>query len=511
MLSAIDDGNVTFYPVEPDDLRSVVSFPQAFDNQWVPRQLLTRMMKSPNGMTAEAIENERLPLVRREYIRALVNTDQVVINRAFLYNNPTIYQDFIRPGQEREAVKELLSAGTIIPFFYRESSPATPPDFDVSRGWNEWLKLIQECTPNCLRLCWESAAANGRQTERLLSGEFAKFAETVGHFEAVLLASDCGLPARDVLPLQDRLKEVAAWSQARFQAGESLTRTDLYKQFVVVKGTNPGDRQYDPHKPFAAQLKQLIDLRYNANTPDALRSYLLTPDDSLRRTALQEWRAGGGAAFTDAAALTDLVRKLRFDRVTDVLGALAAFDFLAVSDIAKLRNTEAWQHYHRTLRTFLEQPTLELLADQDRGAEAVALAYSEVIREAGAIAGSRIEDARLRKWAPVIEIMVEFAGAVVSVFFNVGGGQGLAYRISHGVAPGLATRTAKVVVHLVIGRFTQARTQSKIDNGIRVLERRLDRGRRDWDEFIAALGSLGFRELGELPVQKGQIEKASEE
>lgn len=506
----VDDGNVTFYPIEPDDLGTTVSSPQAFDNQWVPRQLLPRMMRSASGPT-DAIEQERLRLVRREYIRALVNTGQVVINRAYLYNNSALYRDFLKPGSDREAFKGLMASQVVIPFLYAEPSPASEPGFglsEVSEGWHAWSEIIRECAPSCLRLSWESDKANERQTERLLSGQLARFVKTLDGFEPVLLASDCGLQASDVLPLKLRLSQIAEWSQARYRAGEPLNRKDLYQKFVVTEDTSAVHRNYDPRKPFAGEIKQLIDLRYNANLPDALRSYLLTPEDSLRRTALQEWREGGSAGFTDAAGLTDLVRKLRFDRVTEVLGALAAFDYLTMTDIAQLRATEAWQEYHRRLRDFLQQPTLELFTDPDHGAEAVVLAYRDVIAEAGAIAGSRIEMARARRWDPAIEIMVEFAGAVVSIFFNVGDGQAVAYRVSQQIADGIATRTAKAVVHLVIGRFTRSKTHSNVDNGLRVLEQRLDHGRRDWDDFIRSLDILGFKELGELPAQKGQMGKS---
>ena len=55
----------------------------------------------------------------------------------------------------------------------------------------------------------------------------------------------------------------------------------MYKAFVVEDGTDPSDRRYDPAKPFASAIKQLVDLRYNANLADALGSYLLSPEDSI--------------------------------------------------------------------------------------------------------------------------------------------------------------------------------------------------------------------------------------
>ena len=83
-LEARQDGDVDFFAAEPDDLDRVVSVPQAFDNQWVPDDLLREVMGSRRRWSDESVERKRMPHVRTEYFRALVNTGQLVINRAFL-------------------------------------------------------------------------------------------------------------------------------------------------------------------------------------------------------------------------------------------------------------------------------------------------------------------------------------------------------------------------------------------------------------------------------------------
>ena len=505
-LEARDDGGVTFLLAEPDDLELVVTAPQALDNQWMPRTLLDRMMR-PDRPDDAAVEKARLPLVRQEYLRSLVTSAQVAINRAYIYNCPAIYQDFTGQAAEREAFKALLGRGTIVPFLYLEPSPATAPDFQTRAGWDGWLEIIQETRPTCLRLSWESDAQNESLARRRVSGTFVKFLKTVDELEAPLFAYELGLGTEHVLPLRDRLREVAAWSQERSRENLRLNREDFYERFVLLDGTPSAKRLYDPAKPYAAELKQLIDLRYNANTPDALGSFLLTPGDTLGRRAMQEWVVVRGTS-TDAAQLIDLVGRLRFDQVTEVLGALAAFDFLTLSDIVRLRDTAPWQRYHRALREFLARPSLEMF-EGEHGAESVVLAYTDVIREAGEIAGARLARAQVERWVPAVELVVEFAGAVVSIFFNVSGG--LAFQVSKELAPGVVTRTAKAVVSLVIGRLTTARTASRVDNSLRLLEFRLDHGRRDWDEFVGALGRLGFQELSSVPeaAERARIEKST--
>jgi hypothetical protein len=500
-LEARQDGDVDFFAAEPDDLDRVVSVPQAFDNQWVPDDLLREVMGSRRRWSDESVERKRMPHVRTEYFRALVNTGQLVINRAFLYNNPAIYSDYVRNSKHRDDFKTLLNDKIIIPYLYGEPSPATQPDFTRrDQGWEGWSGVIRESTPTCLRLSWESDEHNAAQARRLLATRTAQFFKNLDDFEAPLLVAELGLPAGDIEALAARLKEVAVWARRRSEAGERLNREDLYREFVVVDESDPDDRQYDSTKLFSAAIKQIVDLRYNANLTDALGSYLLTPDDSLRRRTLQEWRddqRSGGIA--DADQLVQVVGNLQFDQITEVLGALAAFDQLTLGGVLELRSTPAWEHYHAVLRTFLAQPTLDKFDDSEHGAEAVALAYRGVIRQAGTIATARSEAAIVQRWDPVIEISIEFAGAVLSIFYNPAGDGGKAFKIARDLMPGVSTRAAKAVFHLVIGRRTRSRGQSRVDNSLRVLETRLDHGRRDWHDFIRALEGQGFEKLDQIP------------
>jgi len=165
------------------------------------------------------------------------------------------------------------------------------------------------------------------------------------------------------------------------------------------------------------------------------------------------------------------------------------------------------------LDRFLTQPTLEAFGDADHGAEAVALAYRDVIKQAGTIAAEHSKAAVQQRWDPVIEITVEFAGAILSIFYNPAGAGSNAFRVVRGLAPGIGTRAAKAVFHLVIGRVTRSRARSRIDNSLRVLDTKLDHGRDDWKELVAGLKQQGFRDLDEYPAESGglaSMEKAAE-
>jgi hypothetical protein len=504
------DGDVEFYAAEPDDLDRVTSSPQAFDNQWLPGELLAQVM-GPSRPTAKRIENRRQRFVRNEYIRALVNTGQLVINRAYIYNNKAIYADYLRKDAERENFKSLLAKRIVIPYLYNEPSPASPPIYTVSKeGYAGWLQVLKESAPTCVRLSWDDSE-NATQARRFLASPFGQFLKNMNDLEVPLLAAEFGLSQQDADAFAKRLRQVADWAHSRSQAGERLNREDFYEKFVTADESDPIDRLYDRDKPFAAQLKQLADLRYNANLPDALGSYLLTPDGSLRRRALQEWRELRRTTETDAAQIMQVVSNLRFDQVSAVQGAPAAFNDLDLGGVLELRSTAEWDSYHGVLNQFLNQPTLDTFTDADHGAEAVAVAYRDVIEEAGKIARGRRAEAIERRWDPVIEITVEFAGAILSLFYNPSGSF---FRVARDIAPGVSTKTAKAVFHLVIGRAVRSRARSRVDNSIRVLDTRLEHGKRDWEEFVSGLRKQGFRDLDRDPgaaAKLGSMERETDE
>src|SRR5258706_13832406 len=100
------DGNLDFKCLEPSDLGSVPVAVQALDNQWMPRKLLRKIKEK--GRLTTGIEKERESYVRAEYMRALVNGRQAVINRAYIYNNQAVYQNYFQQGTSRKAFKTIL-------------------------------------------------------------------------------------------------------------------------------------------------------------------------------------------------------------------------------------------------------------------------------------------------------------------------------------------------------------------------------------------------------------------
>src|SRR5947209_16671514 len=206
-LKKVRDGSVEFKCLEPSDLGSVPVAVQALDNQWMPRNLL-RKMKGKGRLTT-GIEKERERYVRAEYMRALVNGRQVVINRSYIYNNQAVFQDYLQEGKGRAAFKTLLEEGVIVPYLSTEESPFEPAAYENDpRGFETWQQLSQEVSMQCVRLSWDDEL-NSQLTRDQLARRFHNFAQlaAAGDFETYL--QNLGLDSSAKSGLRRRLIEMA--------------------------------------------------------------------------------------------------------------------------------------------------------------------------------------------------------------------------------------------------------------------------------------------------------------
>ena len=153
MVTKINYGQGEFLPLERSDLKTVAVAPQSLDNQWVPRSLINEMMRKKKAL--RDVSRRRDKAVRGEYIRALLNGEQMVINRAFLYNNPVVYHDFLPKSPDLAAFKELVAQGVIVPYLFRETTPIDQPAFGVEDGFEAWIRVAKETIPSCVRFSWQ--------------------------------------------------------------------------------------------------------------------------------------------------------------------------------------------------------------------------------------------------------------------------------------------------------------------------------------------------------------------
>ncbi|WP_190019597.1 hypothetical protein [Streptomyces hiroshimensis] len=484
--------------VRPPDLAPGAVIAQSLDNQWATAELTREMVA--RGRSLGEVGGAREKEVRAEYFRSLINTRQVVANRVFFYNNTAVSRDLVAGGAARRAHQKLLAQAALVPYLLNERDPAERPstglDFD-ERAFAAWQETLEGMPAGehvkCVRFSWEDQE-NRDATRSALFNAFAARVQGLTAKDIPLLAAQVGLPRRQHAAFAARIGEVVQLSNERSIRGDLVTRNVLYEEFVSVPGTPVSEGRYDRNKPFAGEIKQLLDLIYNVNLADALGMYPLTPAGSLRRVALQEWRdirTTPAGTVTDPEQLLLFLQRQAFSTVQDRLALTpAAVDTLALEDICSLRQSDPWNAYIRAFD--------ELTADPASFHERVGPVFaryvrlnSEIVRLAGARGDRR---ARANKWLPVIEVVVTVGGAV---FTAVTGDE------AWSVAGSLGGVSAKYggSVQLVLRNRLEGRREQKFAREMAAV--RFD-GTREWERFHDMVRKLpGYREEGGSPAATG--------
>lgn len=469
-----------FTPIDSSQLKPIAVVAQCLDNQWVPRELLQQMLGRGLSLEDRAVAKRRAADSRAEYLRAVLNAEQVVVNRAFFFNNPTVYQDFRRGGPQRESFVKLLGDNVIVPFLFTEDSPGQPPRFTRDAvGWPAWKSLLDETSLSCLRLSWD-AQQNERYVRRFLVQKFRRFLGTLGFLDEEGMRTDLGLDADAAARFTGVLREATTWAVNE----PDVTRETFYKRFIVADDSDPALGRYDRSKPFAGELKQLVDLRYNTSLPDVLDCYPLTPTDSLHRTALQEERQILlDTRPVDPARLADvLLRRRVFDLVQQPLQV--SLSGLDLSHVWQARQTDDWQLYLRHLQGLVHNPE-----EFDVRAQQVYDAYVQLATRLAEVVGDR-RAATGPVWQPVIKVVIEVLGATMSLVFS---GDPVVEVVGT-VSEEVASRASDATVRFLVTHHDRRRARNQLATGIDLMRVRFARTGTDWQELLAR-----FRESG-LPV-----------
>ncbi|MGW7351925.1 hypothetical protein [Streptomyces sp. NPDC054784] len=474
-MTDLDDDQDRVARVRPAQLAPGAVIAQSLDNQWVSAELTRRMID--RGQSLRDVADQRGKEVRAEYFRSLINTRQVVMNRVFFYNNPAVARDLLVDGPARDAHRRLLADGALVPYLLGEHEPTDRPgsvdlDEEAFRAWQDTVAGMPATDRlTCVRLSWDDRE-NVRDTRSALFNPFAARVQGLTAKDIPLLASQVGVEEARVPGFAERIGEIVQFSNEQSVRHGSVTRNVLYERFVTRQGYPISDGRYDSGKPFAGEVKQLIDLIYNVNLADALGMYPLTPLGSLRRVALQEWRDVRTAAPTDAVRdpeqLVRFLQRQAFSAVQDRLTP-AAVDSLALDDIRRLRETSAWDGYMREFEALTRDPSG--FADGIGGIfDRYVTLNGEILRLAAERRGVPAS-----VWDPVIEVVVTIGGAVFTAvsgneLWSVVGALGATANGSFGGSVQLALRNRRA------GRREQkfARELAPV---------RLD-GEREWNQFL---------------------------
>lgn len=488
-------GDIEFERLELDDLQSVRVLVQALDNQWIPRALLPSVLKA--GQITGKLDRQLRRAVRAEYIRSLINGQQVILNRAYVYNNPAISQDYSRRGSQREAFRGLLQEKAIVPYLLGEMTPIDRPQsgagaqsaFNTDKSFGKWQELCQEVRVPCVRLSWDEKE-NRQLSRKQLSERFNKFALSASAGDIDQYIQDLGLDPSARSVLGKRLVELGQFCldlKSR-DPDRLITRNEIYKAFVSA-GDNPVERKYDSSKPFAGEIKQLLDLAYNCNLPDALKGYLITPIDSLPRTALQEWQQVTKQATITGEELLTLLRRTAFDLVQRGLN-IKSMDKLSLQDVREIRHMDEWTAYIQSLKTLLDDP----LQFATGGAENVYKSYGKLAqRMTDLVVSQKRQEGILTSWLPVVELVFYVAGAVLSCIWT---SEGPTYQLFGQISGLVGGAAAPIVGRLVIRDMAEKKAQQDLSTSFDFMRGKLLDARKQWKELEQQVRRLpGFQEV----------------
>ncbi len=119
--------------VLPNELEAGAVIPQCLDNQYVTTEALSALIDHSLTYDDEQVTTLRSKPVRNEFIRSLIYTPQVVVNRAYFKNNKFLYANY-HPRNELELVSfvELMKQEAILAFLGTETLLIDEVAFDTT-------------------------------------------------------------------------------------------------------------------------------------------------------------------------------------------------------------------------------------------------------------------------------------------------------------------------------------------------------------------------------------------
>ena len=348
--------------------------PQCLDNQFLPDEVFYDMQERNVDYSDSDVKIAREKATKSELNRALVYSSQIVVNRAFLWNNPTVYSNFIdtKENQSNRLAFTKLLGNSVIPYLYSEMGVDDEPKFDLDPvGVSAFHSLMRDLdSVDCLRFSTNDTQNNNQidilkcRFQDYFLGYVGRSPGLIHHTAENLIP---GRPSQERKQKVDALaKELSNWKKELLNKSieiindkDRIFRNDLYEKFLCEpeKGAIPNGRFLPVDKvPFLLEKKKLFDLRYNTNLADSLKRYAFTPAQSPSRSALAvdiELGEDGGQKL-----LQNLSKNIKntFVEGTQEALSLPLLNSLCMDDIYQIRQLPGWSKYIESQRKILQNP-----------------------------------------------------------------------------------------------------------------------------------------------------------
>jgi len=407
--------------MDRSDLAAITVVAQSLDNQWLPADL-AHGISDTNGFVQ--LGGQRSDRIRRELMGSLLTSEQIVVNRANLQNNE-VFREILRSPEESQGLRDAMATGSMVVFLYDEDSLDGAPKFHSDDDHLGRLrKFVADADVPCVRFDWKSDDTNRSIIKKNLDRRFHGFVHSISDIDKGLLRKSLNIPDDLKNEFNSRLMALSDFAHeiSRVPDDEAryITRSNVYENFVSPPNKKHDDGYIDPKKPFAREIKALVDLKYNCNLPDALSGYAITSAGNIDRTVLQEERGPELANLdvfsqSDEGALVDILCAGAFDEFT-TFNSFTFLEALSMNEVLLLKKFPGWSEYAELVKRILPTNNHGLLANHaifdDANLRALGKAHAAIMTGAA----SFVESAKAREEvAGWWEIGVSLVGAGIHI------------------------------------------------------------------------------------------------
>lgn len=467
-----------FTKLTPGKLDKSAIVPQALDPYWIPRKTLSKWKK--NEKNIQDIRRFISKEIKQEWRRSLLYGRQVVLDRELFFEAP-VYKDY-NEEQNRKDFQRLLNQSVIVPFLRQVRSPTEKSERRYPlNAWQAWQEVVAETKMSCVRLSWEDQREDIQKFDR----NFHQYIQTLnGEEQARHLMGTFDIPEKDQPAFRKTLIKVARYAFDTASQGEYVNRDDLYRAFILAEDTEE-DQYYFADKPFAADLKQIFDLKYHVNLPDALGRYALTPYDSPPRTTLGDLQREIRAPITEdnLGVLIYALKRLAFGQVAEGM-YLKGLHYLTLGDVLDVRSKPEWSIFVQSLDDLLANP----LNFSEGGAE-IAKNFGPLNR----IISEKVVKEKTAFLQPVVKFVLFVGGKALEVYLDQDNPNIKLFSASTGH---LASGAAPLVMRLVVSGLSKI--NRNVGMSIDFMRGTVANGSETWEEIIGQLSNQpGFNKIEE--------------
>lgn len=365
--------------ISPDALEIDAVVPQCLDNQFVSNSTFSLMLKKGWNYDKPEIKKIREQEFKSEFIRSLIYSSQVIIQRMGFWSSDFLYTNFQASNPKNsEAFATLIGNGVIVPYLFKESSFSEPPDLETHQAgkvaMNHLFSLLDK-NLKCVRLAVDENL--NQELTQELANVFSRKVTSFRYFQAPEMS---GL-GREIFEDSTILDDPKRWPRFRKSIKQFsnhwdnelidrvdtenpyLSRAEIYStHFMREKNSVAnGNFKQPTQDEFIFEKKKLVDLVYNTNLPDALGRYTFTPQGLPSRLALQD---APNKVKKDSKQIFDSVNdKELLDYLKKQLSAniqkpmaLPILKDLEIHDVVEIRTLPEWAHFIHAQQDLLSNP-----------------------------------------------------------------------------------------------------------------------------------------------------------